>query len=164
MKEFDNTNSIESILASANEGVGVENILKEAQTSSYTDFNFGANRWKSWSGSCPKCGSLDTEYDPVNVLTSLPPKYNCRCKSCENTWYGSKNYDFPSYDGNLPYPSGRTGWICPKCGRGISPDLNVCPYCNRISNIIYCNTTNTLDQGSTYANISLNKVNENELC
>jgi len=83
MKEFDNTNSIESILASANEGVGVENILKEAQTNLYADLNFGTNRWKSWSGSCPKCGSLDTEYDSVNVLTSLPPKYNCRCKSCE---------------------------------------------------------------------------------
>ena len=142
MKEFDNFN----------------------KTDSYMETTFWTERWKNWSGSCPKCGSLDTEYDSVNVLTSLPPKYNCRCKSCENTWYGSKNYDFPSYDGNLPYPSGRTGWICPKCGRGISPDLNVCPYCDRNSNIVYCNTTNTLDQGSTYANISLNKVNENELC
>lgn len=23
----------------------------------------------------------------------------------------------------------RTGWVCPRCERGINPDISVCPYC-----------------------------------
>jgi len=27
-----------------------------------------------------------------------------------------------------------TGWICPKCGRSISPEYKSCPYCNNQQN------------------------------
>ena len=26
--------------------------------------------------------------------------------------------------------SERVGWVCPKCGRAVSPELKTCPYCS----------------------------------
>ena len=26
----------------------------------------------------------------------------------------------------------REGWVCPKCGRVVSPDFKICPYCSTI--------------------------------
>lgn len=25
--------------------------------------------------------------------------------------------------------NGEEGWVCPKCGRALSPNITVCPYC-----------------------------------
>lgn len=173
MKELDNlSNGIKNIKNLAEEGNGIENIRKQAQTSSVAHSNMSASnrlsyqdKWKAWYGKCPKCGKTDTEYDSSMVLTSYPPKYKCRCNSCENVWYDTNPFEFPQRIDPLVPNNGRTGWICPKCGRGISPDLNVCPFCNR-DNIVYCNTTNTLEQPSTYAYVTNNtsEVNTNGLC
>lgn len=27
-----------------------------------------------------------------------------------------------------------TGWICPRCGRSVSPKFSTCPYCNGQAN------------------------------
>lgn len=134
------------------------------------DNNIGS-KWQAWSGSCPKCKSLDTEFDSSFILTSLPPKNRCRCKSCEHTWYES--YNFPSYNENLPYPSGKLGWICPKCGRSISPYSDSCPYCSNYNTFLYCTTsdvrdvTYNMETSNIISNDSktLNRaVNKNELC
>ena len=45
--------------------------------SNHTCYNF--NKWISFSGKCPNCGSTDTEYDSSMVLTCFPAKYRCRC-------------------------------------------------------------------------------------
>ena len=39
---------------------------------------------------------------------------------------------------------GKEGWICPKCGRAISPYSSCCPFCdgNYVDNIVYCGVTN----------------------
>jgi hypothetical protein len=44
---------------------------------------------------------------------------------------------------NKPYgeynpPRGEVGWICPVCGRGLSPSTSYCP-CNLTKNITYLN-------------------------
>ena len=98
------------------------------------------NKLSSWiplKRPCPKCGSTNTEYNYYGVLTSSPPQYNCKCLDCQHTFNSYEGdwseYPITPYGGNL-----RTGWICPKCGRALSPDVNVCPYCDGYNNIVYC--------------------------
>lgn len=40
--------------------------------------------------------------------------------------------------GNYHPPRGEVGWICPVCGRGLSPSTSYCP-CNLTRNITYLN-------------------------
>ena len=112
--------------------------LNNSFESGNVGYGYNFNKWQPWRKVCPKCGSTDTEYDSSMCLTSLPPKYHCRCKSCQNTWYGSIEYT-PVVPPSIPdFPNEKTGWICPICGRGVNPDLSVCPYCKpNNSNITY---------------------------
>ena len=34
------------------------------------------------------------------------------------------------YEDMNDHQENRTGWICPKCGRAVSPEFKVCPYCS----------------------------------
>lgn len=45
------------------------------------------------------------------------------------------NCDIP-----MPQGFGQQGWICPKCGRGVSPFVGVCP-CSSDLQITYSSTT-----------------------
>jgi uncharacterized OB-fold protein len=46
-----------------------------------------------------------------------------------NTTTG-QNVKFVYEDMNNHEENPKTGWVCPKCGRVISPDLKTCPYCS----------------------------------
>lgn len=39
-------------------------------------------------------------------------------------------YEVNDFSKNIEY-----GWVCPKCGRVMAPTVNMCPYCNGISDI-----------------------------
>lgn len=111
------------------------NSLTGNSASNHTCYNF--SKWLPFSDKCPNCGSTDTEYDSSMVLTSFPAKYRCRCKMCEHTWHSTMQTEIspmPSY----PVVGGKTGWICPVCGRGVNPDMSVCPYCKPYSNTVTC--------------------------
>lgn len=96
--------------------------------------------WVPLKKPCPKCGSTNTEYNCGIVLTSIPPQYSCRCLDCQHT-FNSYESDLSWYP-TMPYRGQlRTGWICPKCGRALSPDVDVCPYCDGYNNIVYCTDT-----------------------
>ena len=50
------------------------------------------------------------------------------------------NMDFVFEDMN-EHGTIREGWLCPKCGRVVSPDYKTCPYCSTI------HTNEGLEQG-----------------
>ena len=121
------------------------NSLTGNSVSNHTNYNF--SRWIPIGGKCPNCGSTDTEYDSSMVLACFPAKYRCRCKKCEHTWYSTMQTEIspmPSYPG---IGGGKTGWICPVCGRGVNPDISVCPYCKPYSNTITCTSATSNLQG-----------------
>ena len=37
-----------------------------------------------------------------------------------------------TFEGNFVYEdqNSHTGWICPRCGRSVSPEYKTCPYCS----------------------------------
>ena len=58
--------------------------------------------------------------------------------------------------GNYHPPRGEVGWICPVCGRGLSPLTSYCP-CNLTRNITYLNGGTTIQDvldGSIKTNIT----------
>ena len=95
--------------------------------------------------------------------------YNCpSCGYSENdlVYRGSKTV--PDFNQITPNQSTEekqnnlklTGWICPKCNRGISPFVDVCP-CTSYNNTISVNGGYSLNDisGTSYNNTNIHKLN-----
>lgn len=101
-----------------------ENITKSATTtSSKTDIE---------NMKCPVC---DNYLDIMNNNTGA--------KSCSKCGYTETTLPYIPYINNpdINEPSGLMGWICPKCGRSLSPYTNECP-CS-IKWDVTCNSSST---------------------
>ena len=100
---------------------------------------------RKYVGKCPFCGQ-DTVYKSNIVLTTLPPKFQYKCKSCDRTWIAYSDYEAlhpgkptaadpplsskPANNyavGDFPINWGQQGWICPRCGRVNAPHVDHCP-------------------------------------
>lgn len=113
----------------------------------------GIDSWEPYIGTCPHCGSSNIEANYGLVLTSIPPRYNCRCKDCKGTFFSGHTVT-PNIIPGLPvYPNepqkpqydwgnARQGWICPRCGKVNSPDRQFCDCSNSGwgSPIVWCNS------------------------
>ena len=67
------------------------------------------------------------------------------CSECKNT-YNSYHINIPN-NCDIPLPQGfgkPEGWICPVCGRGVAPHVDVCP-CRKDAGVINVTTTTSLD-------------------
>jgi uncharacterized OB-fold protein len=54
------------------------------------------------------------------------------CSCCRVDTGGNHEWDCPNHPNNQKSTlesGGLTGWICPKCGRGLSPYITECPHC-----------------------------------
>lgn len=107
-------------------------------------------------GKCPYCDAHLVFRNNSIVLTSCPPKHQYTCKRCGHVWSAFndsdavKKEDSPMHSAewsnkdtldnsilngpqacDIPMPSwGQQGWICPKCGRVLSPYTSFCPFCS----------------------------------
>ena len=68
---------------------------------------------------------------------------NYECPSCRlavnDLVYRPSNCDMP-----MPQGFGDQGWICPVCGRGVAPHVNVCP-CQKDVRVINITTNPNID-------------------
>jgi len=99
---------------------------------------------------CPRCNAEMTNITGGNYY----------CQKCGmaiddlvlRDYKGTSNIAIEKITPNTPEvkPFGMTGWICPKCNRGISPFVNVCPCTNYTSNLATVNVNGSvLNNGNT---------------
>ena len=69
----------------------------------------------------------------VDGLTTNDLVYRMRPEDTTGGLSSSKSY------GEYHPPRGEVGWICPVCGRGLSPSTSYCPCHTNNNNIVYLN-------------------------
>lgn len=74
-----------------------------------------------------KCKRCDVEMvaDTTKILTSNPPRLECKCPKCGRTEYPVQQ----TFNENQSFQGYLQGWVCPKCGAVMSPYQNTCPNC-----------------------------------
>ena len=143
--------------------------INKIQETGCVDSSYNNEQQSSSSNrKCPKCGKTMAVYLGANVTCP-------HCGYAENDLMNRYTAEpiVPFYtppfitpdtlliDDNLGYNFGNTGWICPKCGRGVSPLVSVCP-CYHQDISITCNsnptTENQFNQNNSLANDNINNV------
>ena len=105
---------------------------------------------------CNKCGS--------EVTATTGGNYHCpKCGFSVNDLVYRGNGTLYTPPSTPPsYGFGNTGWICPKCGRGVSPYTNVCPcYHQGYGNSEI--TCDTLDSAVKKISTTLNGNDDNKI-
>ena len=83
---------------------------------------------------------------------------NYHCENCEHAVNDLVNRHS---NRDIPMPPGfgkKEGWICPVCGRGVAPWIDVCP-CQNDRNITWATGTGT----DTYTNLNSKELENKDL-
>lgn len=129
-----------------------KNFEYTTQTIDSTNWTSGyVNDYSLVEGECPYCSAHLVYRNNTIVLTSYPAQFQYTCKRCGKVWSAHNDKEAvkktktaestaeskPINGGNIysgpqacdiSMPAwGQQGWICPKCGRVLSPHTSECP-------------------------------------